>query len=881
MDRVLTRTYPTNRQETFVYTARGLTNYTDLLGKLTKFEFDALGRRTKITDAKTNVISFQYDAAGNLTSLVDAKTNQTRWVYDLFGRLKEKVDAANNTVLRFQYDAMGRLTNRWSAAKSHIGFGYDAAGNLTQINYTNTVANPDVSFQYDEMNRMTYVVDLYSAVFNSTNPAAYPTVFSYTSFGALRTENGPMASDTVTFDYFTNHWRAAVSVLQQSGTNWVQQYTYDAARRLKTVTSPAGAFTYDYFAGVSGGPVSASPLIEKLTLPSGAYVNMAYDGAARLLSTILKNSSQTSLNQHSYAMDTGDRRTKQTRLDNSYVEYTYDDIGQLLTATGKESGGVTNRLNERLTYGYDAAGNLEKRSQNALTNTFGANSRNHLTSITRSGTLTVFGNTTVAASSVTVNANEATKYGDFTYAKDMGAPADGTNTFTVIAQDSSGRKDTNVVTANLPSTVNFQYDLNGNLTSDGLRSFEYDAEDRLVKITVTNSWKTQFVYDGLGRRRVWDEYVWFNGAWAWYRNVHYVYDGNLVAHERWAGGEPPVNYTRGQDLSGSFEGAGGIGDLLARSQNVSATSDHNYYHADGSGNVTAMVNSAQKLVAKYLYDPYGRVLASSGPLAEANLYRYSSKEAHELSGLVDFGRRFYDPSLQRWLNHDPLGEAGGINLYGFVGNDPVNRVDPLGLDYYEVAPLWGGGSNVPYYYGDTFIEDLSAIPYNTGAALINTVEGVGAFIGFAGEKMFGDRHTVDAAMLYFAARIPRGVSCPPGRVGEIANAVTGRAREMRVIAKLEGRFGQAAVQREQYLRTAEGKIAIDPKTGEARRVDVAIVQDAQGRFLVEVTSKTADKAAQIAKEVRIRARGGTFIRDRVSGQLIDVSQIPTRLIRVE
>jgi len=61
------------------------------------------------------------------------------------------------------------------------------------------------------------------------------------------------------------------------------------------------------------------------------------------------------------------------------------------------------------------------------------------------------------------------------------------------------------------------------------------------------------------------------------------------------------------------------------------------------------------------------------------VYRFSSKEQHERSGMYSYGFRFYDPMLQRWLNQDPLGEAGGINLYGFVGNDPVNRIDPFGL----------------------------------------------------------------------------------------------------------------------------------------------------------------------------------------------------------
>jgi RHS repeat-associated protein len=94
--------------------------------------------------------------------------------------------------------------------------------------------------------------------------------------------------------------------------------------------------------------------------------------------------------------------------------------------------------------------------------------------------------------------------------------------------------------------------------------------------------------------------------------------------------------------------------------------------------VLALVNSYQSVVARYLYDPFANVLDASGPLAGVNLYRYSSKEWHPDSGLVYYGFRHYDPTLQRWINQDPLGETGGINLFGFVRNNPINQVDPNG-----------------------------------------------------------------------------------------------------------------------------------------------------------------------------------------------------------
>ena len=93
-----------------------------------------------------------------------------------------------------------------------------------------------------------------------------------------------------------------------------------------------------------------------------------------------------------------------------------------------------------------------------------------------------------------------------------------------------------------------------------------------------------------------------------------------------------------------------------------------------------MVNSSQSSVAAYKYDPFGNLISSSGTLAGANVYRFSSKEIHVNSGMYYYGFRFYDPNLQRWINRDPILENGGLNLFSFSGNRPVGEVDPYGLD---------------------------------------------------------------------------------------------------------------------------------------------------------------------------------------------------------
>jgi RHS repeat-associated protein len=158
-------------------------------------------------------------------------------------------------------------------------------------------------------------------------------------------------------------------------------------------------------------------------------------------------------------------------------------------------------------------------------------------------------------------------------------------------------------------------------------------------------------------------------------NSPYVYDGPLVIHERDTNNNPQVTYTRGLDLSLSLRGAGGIGGLLARTDSNGPAC----YHSDGNGNITALIDADQYVAARYEYDPYGRLIGKWGRLADANRYRFSSKEFQPASGLYYYGYRFYEPNFGRWLNRDPIQERGGLNLYSFNGNNPANRIDPLGL----------------------------------------------------------------------------------------------------------------------------------------------------------------------------------------------------------
>jgi YD repeat-containing protein len=138
------------------------------------------------------------------------------------------------------------------------------------------------------------------------------------------------------------------------------------------------------------------------------------------------------------------------------------------------------------------------------------------------------------------------------------------------------------------------YDANGNLASHSSGNGEhvYNAENQLVSTYLTNNWKTDFTYDGRGRMRVRKEYTWSSG-WVLGSETRYLYDGMRVVQERNGSDVPQVTYTRGSDLSGSLERAGGIGGLLARSSGYNAGTGgwatNHFYHADANGNVTYLV----------------------------------------------------------------------------------------------------------------------------------------------------------------------------------------------------------------------------------------------------------------------------------------------------
>ena len=255
--------------------------------------------------------------------------------------------------------------------------------------------------------------------------------------------------------------------------------------------------------------------------------------------------------------------------------------------------------------------------------------------------------------------------------------------------------------AGSPSTTNhFWYsaksfspvsDDDGNLTDDGRWAYTWDAENRLIQMetnpaaaTVLHPYVKQvFAYDWQGHliaRHVWKGDT--PASSTFLSSRRWLYDGWNIVSEFSADSDTSTTLTRvnaytwGLDLSGTLQGAGGVGGLLSVS---TASPSHVYAPSfDGNGNIVAWTRSDQSApTSRREYDAFGNTLVSEGTAPCS--FGFSTKMQDSQTGLYYYGYRFYDPVTGRWLSRDPIEESGGLNLYGFVGNDAIQGIDQLGM----------------------------------------------------------------------------------------------------------------------------------------------------------------------------------------------------------
>jgi RHS repeat-associated protein len=252
----------------------------------------------------------------------------------------------------------------------------------------------------------------------------------------------------------------------------------------------------------------------------------------------------------------------------------------------------------------------------------------------------------------------------------------------------------NMYVAKTPEVLT--YDLDGNQLTDGRWSNTWDAENRLILQetigTVPTGAKKRLIheYDWMGRRIRKQVYNWVASAWSLVQDERFLYDGwNVIAILDSA---TTIQQTQlwGKDLSGSLQGAGGVGGLLAISHLPSSRTYFTGY--DGNGNVTVLVDGVSGLTeGNFEYAPFGELIRASGTAVAVCPWRFSTKYEDAETGMLYYGYRFYNPSTGRWLSRDPINEYGGLNLFAFVQNNGLFWIDYLGLDDQS-----NGGQPIPH-----------------------------------------------------------------------------------------------------------------------------------------------------------------------------------------
>jgi len=260
----------------------------------------------------------------------------------------------------------------------------------------------------------------------------------------------------------------------------------------------------------------------------------------------------------------------------------------------------------------------------------------------------------------------------------------------VAVSATAGTTNTTWPTGNVltpPVGQTFQPDADGNLTNDGVWVYGWDAENRLAQVYSTTAVPEE------ARKKV---YLWATSDYSTNptSDVAFVYDGwNLVAEVNATAKTMVRGYVWGTDLSGSIQGAGGVGGLLwvrPSGQNPQFVAhdgnpDLRYgtdaaRHSSSVGlHVVGWTDAANgAATARHEYGPFGEAIRRTGTLASQNPFRWSTKYTDDEADLVYYGYGYYSPGLGRWISRDTIEEKGGRNLYAFVSNRTPASVDSLG-----------------------------------------------------------------------------------------------------------------------------------------------------------------------------------------------------------
>lgn len=735
MDGVTTNTYdaagnllttkdPLNNTTTFTYDVRGqLLTMTNALGKVTTLTWDTGGRLIQAKDAANSTTNFAYDARARLTSVTNALNFVTSYAYDAAGRVN-KITRPDNSFITYTYDLAGRRTKVTDALNNNTSFAYDSAYRLTSVTdaalkattysfdlMSNLISATDAlshttNYEYDEFNRLIKTVyppavissarlqesveyDPVGNVTKRIDTAGRITSFAYDSANRLATVTDP-ASQTTQYEYNPrSNVTALVDALSQRYT-----FSYDALSRVTTATR-AGlqvSFAYDavgnrtgrtdYNNMATGYTYDSLKRLTKITYPDASTATYGYDKLSQLTSATNINGTVSfvydSLGRTTsttdvfgqvlnYVFDANDRRTKLSFGATTSATYAYDVVNRLTK--------ITDSANLAVSYVYDAGSNLTSRTlPNGIATTYTYDGLDRVTRLKDLKSKTVIADNQYSynnAGDITQNIDQS---GTHSYAYDAierltsatytGAPSE-TYAYDGVGNRTSSHKsavygyqpNNRLVTT---STASYLYDNNGNSISKsdatGITQFSWDFENRLTQVVTPSSGSVSYKYDALGRR--------IQRSPSSGVSTNFVYDGQDVVKDINSDGTT-VEYLNGPGIDNKIR------------QKGSSNSTTYYFSQDHLGSTTVLTGTTGKVVERTTYDAYGNSAGST-----RTRYGYTGRERDQLTGLLYYRSRFYDPQLGRFISEDPIGFAGGINSFAYVSNNPQNATDPQGL--YEI-----------------------------------------------------------------------------------------------------------------------------------------------------------------------------------------------------
>jgi RHS repeat-associated protein len=641
--------------------------------------------------------------------------------YDALGCVNANTQSrtASAVVTRTSYDAAGQVASvtedLTSGTDRVTSFGYDAMGRKISTTL------PDGSISH-----MSYWPSgLEKAAWGSQT---YPTVKAYSSQGELvelRTwrDNPPGTPDETSTGFDKTTWtysdRGHLSAKRYADDKG-PSYTYTPAGRLHTRAWARGIVTtYGYN---SAGELTSTDYSD--ATPDVAIV---FDKLGRQTSV----SNGVAKSEFAYGAAT-------LRLDTETVSYDVDGqvgfefsrtLDRSNDALGRDSGWKLKNggtVENEVAYGYDSAtGRMASVTGPCGTFAYGYTAGSSLIGSVTGPTHTVtntwlpdrdallvkenkIGSTTVSRFEYGVNAlgqrtNVATSGNAFTGTPTWGWSYNALGEVTqadssvsgfdrAYEYDAIGNRKKSADSLTLPANDNYttnalnqysavnqsaalspSYDDDGNATAYPLpvtpttnSTLTWDGENRLISTTVNNV-TTEYLYDAKSRR------------------IAKITGGvtELTIYDAW---NPIADYTGttlakcyvwGTDLSGTLQGAGGVGGLLSLAINNQPSTLNYFPTYDGNGNVSEYLGAFGIVAAHFEYDAFGRVVAATGSATDFPI-RFSTKKEDVESGLNYYGYRFYDAFIGSWISRDRIEEAGGVNLKSMVENDPVRYHDVLG-----------------------------------------------------------------------------------------------------------------------------------------------------------------------------------------------------------